>query len=170
MQPVRESTVRTINFSKIYFSIHLVAYEKLQRFDKINLSQNSLFCPTRTVAPARWPLDLRVFSQAHTDSPLKFPIYLRFGTRSEKSGPLLIEPAYRSNISFWRGSFEIFLKMVEDLDDLYGGVLDIPIAPNKRRRSDSVILCRVIWPLPLTITPEESNGRRQPDHDFLLYL
>src|SRR5215510_5023065 len=74
MQPVRESTVRTINFSKIYFSIHLVAYEKLQRFDKINVSQNSLFCPTRTVTPSRWPLDLRVFSQTHTDSPLKFPI------------------------------------------------------------------------------------------------
>src|SRR5215475_7101880 len=79
MQPASESTVRTIDFGEINFAAHFVAYEKLQRFDKINLSQNSFFCPTRTVTPSRWPLDLRVFSQAHMDSLLrKFPTPIRF--------------------------------------------------------------------------------------------
>src|SRR5215471_12452009 len=110
MQPVSESTVRTINFGEINFAARFVAYEKLQRFDKINVSQNSLFCPTRTVTPSRWPLDLRVFSQTHTDSPLKISIpKIRHTFRKiRNSSPLLIEPAYQSNICFWRGSFEIF--------------------------------------------------------------
>src|SRR5262249_21335681 len=71
MQPVSESTVRTIDFGEINFAAHFVAYEKLQRFDKIDVSQNSLLCPARTVAPAKRPMDLRVFSQTHMDSPPK---------------------------------------------------------------------------------------------------
>jgi len=84
MQPASESAVRTIDFGEINFASHFVAYEKLQRFDKINVSQNSLFCPTRAITPSRWPLDLRVFSQAHMDSPLsKISYAYRFAKHSE---------------------------------------------------------------------------------------
>src|SRR5262245_12190705 len=71
MQPVSESTVRRIDFGEINFAAHFVAYEKLQRFDKIDVSQNTLLCPARTVARAKRPPDLRVFSQTHMDSPLR---------------------------------------------------------------------------------------------------
>src|SRR5262245_24830464 len=71
MQPASEGAIKTIDFGEINFATHLVADEKLQRFDKINVSQNSFFCPTRTITPSRWPFDLRVFSQTHTDSPLR---------------------------------------------------------------------------------------------------
>src|SRR5262245_59929114 len=87
MQPVSESTVRTIDFGEINFAAHFVAYEKLQRFDKIDVSQNSLLCPARTVAPAKRPMDLRVFSQTHMDSPLRKISYVyRFTKHSKKSG------------------------------------------------------------------------------------
>src|SRR5215831_7947122 len=127
MQPVSESAIKTIDFGEINFTAHFVAYEKLQRFDKINVSQNSLFCPTRTVTPSRWPLDLRVFSQTHTDSPLKISIpKIRHTFRKiRNSSPLLIEPAYQSNICFG----EIALRYFEDgrrpLMILHGGVVDI---------------------------------------------
>jgi hypothetical protein len=116
MQPASESAIKTIDFGEINFAAHFVAYEKFQRFGKINVSQNSFFCPTRTITPSRWPFDFRVFSQTHTDSPLrKFttPIEVRLdspGIQKNHEFKHLIKLSQRIDPIFvlLRGSFEIF--------------------------------------------------------------
>src|SRR5215510_4833162 len=58
-----EGRIKTIDFGKINFPVYFVAYKDLPRFDKINVSQNTVFCRNRTftrLRPLGWPLDLRV--------------------------------------------------------------------------------------------------------------